>query len=81
MRNLFEDRMEENMVRYNNMGKEDVYRMNMEEGNNFIEGKYKVNFDDISSDEEEDDVTLPKYIFLSQKSEQSRHNCKSHFSH
>ena len=82
MRNLFEDRMEENMVRYNNMGKEDVYRMNMEEGNNFIESKYKVNFDDISTDEEEEEDTLPKYIVFSflQKSQQSRHNCKYHFS-
>ena len=69
MRNLFEDRMEENMVRYNNMGKEDVYRMKMEESNAFIESKYKVNFDDISSDEEEEEDTLPKYMvfFLSSK--------------
>ena len=46
-----------------NIVKEDVYRMNMEESNNFIESKYKVNFDDISSDEEEDeDKTSPEYV-------------------
>ena len=61
MRNLNEDRMKENldMARYNN-AKEDVYMMNMEESDNFFESKYKVNFDDISSDEEEEDDTLPK---------------------
>ena len=61
MRNLNEDSMKENldMARYNN-AKEDVYMMNMEESDNFFESKYKVNFDDISSDEEEEDDTLPK---------------------
>ena len=60
MKTLFENRMEENfnMAGYNNV-KEDMYMMNMEESDNFFESKYKVNFDDISSDEEEDD-TSPK---------------------
>ena len=76
MRNLNEDRMKENldMARYNN-AKEDVYRMNMEESYSFIESKYKVNLDDISSDEEDD--TLPKYVFF----HKSQHNYKSHFGH
>ena len=61
MKTLFENRMEENfnMAGYNNV-KEDMYMMNMEESDNFFESKYKVNFDDISSDEEEEDDTLPK---------------------
>ena len=65
MRNLNEDRMKDNldMARYN-IAKEDVYRMNMEESNSFIESKYKVNFDDISSDEEDEDNTLPKYVYF-----------------
>ena len=62
MKNLFEDRMEENfnMAGYINV-KKDMYMMNMKESDNFFESKYKVNFDDISSDEEEEDDTLPKY--------------------
>ena len=61
MKTLFENRMEENfnMAGYNNV-KEDMYMMNMEESDNFFESKYKVNFDDISSDEEVEDDTLPK---------------------
>ena len=61
MKTLFENRMEENfnMAGYNNV-KEDMYMMNMEESDNFFESKYKVNFDDISSDEEEEDDKLPK---------------------
>ena len=76
MRNLNEDRMKENldMARYNN-AKEDVYRMNMEESYSFIESKYKVNLDDISSDEEDD--TLPKYVFFPKRQQ----NYKSHFGH
>ena len=64
MRNLYEDRMKKNlnMAAYN-IFKEDMYKMTMEESNSFIEGKYKVNLDDISSDEEEDeDNTSPKYV-------------------
>ena len=79
MRNLNEDRTKENldMARYN-IAKEDVYRMNMEESYSFIESKYKVNLDDISSDEEdEEDSTLPKYVFF----HKGQHNCKSHFGH
>ena len=79
MRNLNEDRMKENldMARYN-IAKEDVYRMNMEESYSFIESKYKVNLDDISSDEEdEEDSTLPKYVFF----HKGQHNCKSYFVH
>ena len=61
MRPLFKDRMEENL----NIAKEDMYMMNMEEGANFIESKYKVNYDDISSDEEEEEGdTFPKYVFF-----------------
>ena len=38
--------------------------MDMGESDNFIESKYKVNFDDISSDEEEDeDNTFHKYVY------------------
>ena len=61
MKTLFENRMEENfnMAGYNNV-KEDMSMMNMEESDNFFESKYKVNFDDISSEEEEEDDTLPK---------------------
>lgn len=74
--NLNEDRMKENldMARYNN-AKEDVYRMNMEESYSFIESKYRVNLDDISSDEEDD--TLPKYVFFHKRQQ----NYKSHFGH
>ena len=61
MRPLFKDRMEENL----NIAKEDMYMMNMEEGANFIESKYKVNYDDISSDEEEEEGdTFPEYAFF-----------------
>ena len=61
MKTLFENRMEENfnMAGYNNV-KEDMYMMNMEESDNFFESKYKVNFDDISSEEEEKDDTFTK---------------------
>ena len=65
MRNLFEDMMEENLDMGFNITKEDMYRVNVEESDNFIESKYKVNFDDISSDEEEEEGdTLPKYAFF-----------------
>ena len=65
MRNLFEDMMEENLDMGFNITKEDMYRVNVEESDNSIESKYKVNFDDISSDEEEEEGdTLPKYAYF-----------------
>ena len=76
MRNLLEDRMEENF----NPAGYNIAKEDMEESDNFFESKYKVNFDDISSDEEEDD-TSPKYICFHKNHSKVIKNCKSCFSH
>ena len=50
--------MEENLNMDGGIIKEGVYRMEVEERNNFMESNYQVNFDDISSEEEEEGNTM-----------------------
>ena len=50
--------MEENLNMDGGTIKEGVSRMEVEERNNFMESNYQVNFDDISSEEEEEGNTM-----------------------
>ena len=50
--------MEENLIMDGGTVKTGMYRLEVEERNNFMESNYQVNFDDISSEEVEEGNTM-----------------------